>query len=136
MTEHHDSYASGKTGHQSAAKNIFLIICIGLGLVLILKSPPEGLSPEGSRCLGVGVICFSLWVLQSIPLAATSLLAVILLPTFNVLGRAEVFSYFGNSAVFFLIGVFILSAAIIRTGLSKRLAFLFISRFGKTPRGL
>lgn len=132
----HDTFASGRTRRLPLIKSLFLILSIAVGLIFILQTPPEGLSPEGSRCLGVAVICFSLWVLQSIPLAATSLLAVILLPTFNVLGRSEVFSYFGNSAVFFLIGVFILSAAIIRTGLSKRLAFLFISRFGRTPRGL
>ncbi|MBN1270789.1 MAG: DASS family sodium-coupled anion symporter [Candidatus Aminicenantes bacterium] len=131
-----DTSTSIRTKRLPLTKTIFLVLAIAAGLVFILQRPPQGLSPEGSRCIGVAIICFSLWVLQSIPLAATSLLAVILLPTFNVLGRAEVFSYFGNSAVFFLIGVFILAAAIIRTGLSKRLAFLFISRFGKTPRGL
>ena len=99
-------------------------------------TPPEGLSREGARCLGVAIICFSLWVLQSIPLAATSLLVIALLPTFNILGRNQVFSFFGNSAVFFLLGVFILSGAIIRTGLSKRIAFIFISRFGRSPNGL
>ncbi len=88
------------------------------------------------KCLGVAVICFSLWILQSIPLAATSLLAIVLLPTFNILGHRQVFSFFGNSAVFFLLGVFILSGAIIRTGLSKRLAFLFMNRFGHSPKGL
>jgi len=113
---------------------------LGLGLLagisLLLMSPPEGLSIQGSRCLGVAIICFTLWVFQSIPLAATSLLAIILLPTFNILGSNQVFSYFGNSAVFFLLGVFILSGAIIRTGLSKRMAFLFISRFGRSPTGI
>ncbi|MCK4337253.1 MAG: DASS family sodium-coupled anion symporter [Candidatus Aminicenantes bacterium] len=106
------------------------------GLVILISRPPAGLSPAGMKCLGVAVICFSLWVLQSIPLAATSLLAIVLLPTFNILGHRQVFSFFGNSAVFFLLGVFILSGAIIRTGLSKRLAFLFMNRFGHSPKGL
>lgn len=106
------------------------------GLVILISRPPAGLSPAGMKCLGVDVICFSLWVLQSIPLAATSLLAIVLLPTFNILGHRQVFSFFGNSAVFFLLGVFILSGAIIRTGLSKRLAFLFMNRFGHSPKGL
>ncbi|MBU1338205.1 MAG: DASS family sodium-coupled anion symporter [Acidobacteria bacterium] len=134
--EHHDTFASGHTGRQSLTKNIVLVLSIAAGLTLILSPPPQGLSPEGARCLGVTIICFTLWVLQSLPLAVTGLLAVFLLPTFNILGREEVFSYFGNSAVFFLLGVFILSGAVIRTGLSKRLAFIFIARFGKSPRGL
>lgn len=117
-------------------KTTFLLLGLLTGLAILILPPPPGLSPEGMKCLGVAVICFSLWVLQSIPLAATSLLAIILLPTFNILGRTRVFSFFGNSAVFFLLGVFILSGAIIRTGLSKRLAFLFIKQFGKSPRGI
>lgn len=117
-------------------KPILLGLGLLIGLLILVLPPPDGLSREGARCLGVAVICFSLWVLQSIPLAATSLLAIILLPTFNILGRTRVFSFFGNSAVFFLLGVFILSGAIIRTGLSKRIAFLFIRRFGKSPRGI
>ena len=117
-------------------KFIFLSLALAAGLALLLMTPPEGLSREGARCLGVAIICFSLWVLQSIPLAATSLLVIALLPTFNILGRNQVFSFFGNSAVFFLLGVFILSGAIIRTGLSKRIAFIFISRFGRSPNGL
>jgi sodium-dependent dicarboxylate transporter 2/3/5 len=117
-------------------KNIFLTAGLVTGLVLLISRPPAGLSPAGMKCLGVAVICFSLWVLQSLPLAATSLLAIVLLPTFNILGHRQVFSFFGNSAVFFLLGVFILSGAIIRTGLSKRLAFLFMNRFGHSPKGL
>lgn len=117
-------------------KIILLLAGLSFGTLLLILPPPEGLETAGLRCLGVAVICFSLWVLQSIPLAATSLLAIILLPTFNILGRTQVFSFFGNSAVFFLLGVFILSGAIIRTGLSKRMAFLFIRRFGKSPKGL
>jgi len=117
-------------------KTGFLLLGLLTGLTILVLPPPHGLSPEGMKCLGVAVICFSLWVLQSIPLAATSLLAIILLPTFDILGRTRVFSFFGNSAVFFLLGVFILSGAIIRTGLSKRMAFLFIKKFGKNPKGI
>jgi sodium-dependent dicarboxylate transporter 2/3/5 len=117
-------------------KNTLLLLGLACGLVILILPPPEGLTPQGMRCLGVAVICFSLWVLQFIPLAATSLLAIVLLPAFNILGRTQVFSFFGNSAVFFLLGVFILSGAIIHTGLSKRLAFIFIQGFGRSPKGL
>jgi sodium-dependent dicarboxylate transporter 2/3/5 len=121
---------------KATLKRILLAAGLAVGVIFLVMPPPDGLSAAGTRCLGVAVICFSLWVLQSIPLAATSLLAIILLPTFNILGRTQVFSYFGNSAVFFLLGVFILSGAIIHTGLSKRMAFWFINRFGRSPLGL
>ncbi|MFW6137353.1 MAG: SLC13/DASS family transporter, partial [Candidatus Aminicenantaceae bacterium] len=74
---------------KSALKKVFLWTGLSAGVFLLAVPPPEGLTAAGTRCLGVAVICFSLWVLQSIPLAATSLLAIILLPIFNILGRAE-----------------------------------------------
>ncbi len=117
-------------------KRILLAIGLCAGLGLMVLRPPEGLSSEGARCLGVAAICFSLWVLRPIPLAVTSLLAVVLLPLLRILNSTRAFSYFGNSAVFFLLGVFIISGAIIRTGLSKRIAFLFLYKFGNSPRGI
>lgn len=104
-----------------------------LGLALILLPPPQGLSEAGIRCLGVAVICVTLWVFTPIPLAATSLVAIVLLPALEILDKKLVFSFFGNSAVFFLIGVFILAGAMMHTGLSKRIALLFLTRFDRSP---
>jgi sodium-dependent dicarboxylate transporter 2/3/5 len=117
-------------------KKVLLAAGLVCGLLILLSPAPQGLSTEGYKCMGVAVICFSLWVLRPIPLAATSLLAIILLPMLDILDGKRAFSFFGNSAVFFLLGVFILSGAIIRTGLSKRIAFLFLNRFGRSPRGI
>jgi len=105
-----------------------------LGVVLLLVEPPAGLSAAGAKCLGVAVICMTLWVFASIPLAATSLAAIVLLPAFNIVEQNRVFAYFGNSAVFFLLGVFILAGAMMHTGLSKRIALFFLTRFDASPR--
>lgn len=121
---------------KKSIKNILLCCSLAAGIALILSHPPQGLSHSGLRCLGAAVICFSLWVLRPIPLAATSLLAVVLLPALGILEGTRAFSFFGNSAVFFLLGVFIISGAIIRTGLSKRIAFLFLNKYGRSARGI
>ncbi len=105
-----------------------------LGVVLLLVEPPAGLSAAGAKCLGVAVICMTLWVFAPIPLAATSLAAIVLLPAFNIVEQNRVFAYFGNSAVFFLLGVFILAGAMMHTGLSKRIALFFLTRFDASPR--
>ncbi len=99
-------------------------------------SCPGGLQPTAARSLAVGWLAMGLWVSAVLPLAATGLLAVVLLPVVGVLEAPEAFALFGNSAVFFLLGVFIVSAGIIRTGLSKRLALLLLARLGSTPRRL
>jgi sodium-dependent dicarboxylate transporter 2/3/5 len=128
--------AENSSNHHSLRwiKQVFLFAGMVLGLVLIFLPPPSGLSESGIKCLGVATICITLWIFTPIPLAVTSLAAIILLPALEILDRHLVFSFFGNSAVFFLLGVFILAGAMMHTGLSKRIAMFFLTRFDKNPR--
>ena len=128
--------AENSSNHRSLRwiKQIFLFVGMVLGLILIFLPPPSGLSESGIKCLGVATICITLWIFTPIPLAVTSLVAIILLPALEILDKHLVFSFFGNSAVFFLLGVFILAGAMMHTGLSKRIALFFLTRFDKNPR--
>ncbi len=84
--------------------------------------------------LAVFVICIALWVTNHIPLSSTGLLALALLPLLGVTSPRATFGYFGNSAVFFIVGVFVMAAAMIRTGLSKRMTLVLLQRFDRHPR--
>ncbi len=123
----------------------FAVVAVALvaGCVLVLGDlwvTPDDLPPGRPRAaqhaLAVFVICIALWLTNLIPLAATGLLAIGLLPILNILPRDQAFGLFGNSAVFFILGVFLLAAAMIATGLSKRLTLLFLQRFDRTPGNL
>jgi sodium-dependent dicarboxylate transporter 2/3/5 len=103
---------------------------------IVTREAPAGLSPAGLRALGVFAVCLVLWVTNLLPLMITSLLAFILLPLGNVLPTKEAYGLFGNEAVFFILGVFILAACIMQSGLSTRVALLILRRFGETPRTL
>ncbi len=89
----------------------------------------DGLDVAGQRTLGVFVLCATLWVTGVIPLQITSILAIILLPLLDIMSSASAFALFGNPAVFFILGAFILSAALIDCGLSLRLTCLTLSKF-------
>ncbi|NOY60028.1 MAG: DASS family sodium-coupled anion symporter [Calditrichaeota bacterium] len=117
-------------------KTSLLFVGLTVGILTILLSPPADLSPAGMDALGIAIICVTLWVLAPIPLAATSLIAMVLLSAMKILDSETVFAFFGNSAVFFLLGVFILAGAMIHTGLSKRLSLFFLSKFDKSPRAV
>ena len=110
----------------------------GILLALAAVSTPtlEGLSRPGQNALGAFFLCLSLWITGALPLAVTGLLAIAALPVLGVMSSFEAFSLFGNSAVFFILGAFILSAGLMRTGLSKRLALLLLIPFGKSPVSL
>ncbi len=93
--------------------------------------------PASAQCtLAIFVLCAALWFTNYIPLAATGLLVLALLPILEVMPSQEAFALFGNRAVFFMLGVFLLTSAMIATGLSKRLTLVFLQRFDRTPRQL
>lgn len=103
---------------------------------IISLPAPEGLTPEGLKAIAIFVLCLVLWVTSVIPLMITSLLAIILFPLMGVLDAKETYSLFGNKAVFFILGAFILASSLIRSGLSSRLALFILKRFGKSPKSL
>ncbi|HUF30323.1 MAG TPA: DASS family sodium-coupled anion symporter [Gemmatimonadaceae bacterium] len=94
---------------------------------------PDGLSAAGKSALAVFLLCTTLWVTNALPVGITGLLAIAMLGLTNAMPANEAFAAFGSSAVFFILGVFILAAALIRSGLSKRIALAFLSRFGSSP---
>jgi len=94
------------------------------------------LSPEGYKTLCVFFLCVSLWSTNLIPLSITSLLAIAAIPLLGIMETSEVYSFFGNRAVFFILGVFILSAAMIGCGLSTRVSMWVMENWSRTPARL
>jgi sodium-dependent dicarboxylate transporter 2/3/5 len=103
----------------------------------VLEAPtPEGLSMAGQKALAVFSLCVFYWVFDVLPLMITSLLAIILLPLSGATTASQTYALFGNEAVFFILGVFILAACLMKSGLSTRVALAMLRRFGHTPRTL
>ncbi len=110
-----------------------------LVLVLFILSrlaPPAGLTPAGYHALILFGATIFLWVSGFLPIAVTALLAMVMLPLTGIMGAKQTYALFGNEAVFFILGAFILAAAMTGTGLSARLARAMLVRFGSTPRRL
>ena len=114
------------------------VLLVGLAAFLVLRvmEPPAGLPPEGQKALAIFAICLVYWVTSVLPLMVTSLLAMVLLPTTGVLSAKDTYALFGNEAVFFILGAFILAASLMKCGLSTRIAITILRRFGHTPRSL
>ena len=114
-------------------------ILVGTALLywfIVTRQPPAGLTEAGLKTLGIFVVCLVLWVTSVLPLMVTSLLAIIMLPLAGIMPASKAFALFGNEAVFFILGVFILAACLMKSRLSTRLALGMLRRFGKTPRTL
>ena len=117
-------------------KTLSIVIAFAVCAGIILAPTPDGLTREGQNALAIFALCFVLWVGNALPLSVTSLFAIVLLPTLKVLPASRSFELFGSPVVFFILGAFILAAAMMRSGLSTRLALAFLRRFGGSPRSL
>ncbi|MBJ6726712.1 SLC13 family permease [Geomesophilobacter sediminis] len=104
--------------------------------VLLHLDPPAGLAPDAYRSLVLfgGTVFF--WISGLLPIAVTALLSMVMLPLLGIMDAKKTYSMFGNEAVFFILGAFILAAAMTGTGISARLARAMLARFGKTPTSL
>ena len=97
---------------------------------------PDGLTAAGQAALGVLALCVTWWLTSPVPLPVTSLLGLALLPVLGALPTTEALALFGNQAVFFVIGVFLVAAALLQTGLSARLTLLGLRRVSASEDAL
>jgi solute carrier family 13 (sodium-dependent dicarboxylate transporter), member 2/3/5 len=104
--------------------------------VLIHLSPPAGLSIDGYRSLVLFGATIFFWISGLLPIAVTALLSMVMLPLLGIMDAKHTYSMFGNEAVFFILGAFILAAAMTGTGISARLARAMLAKFGRTPTSL
>ena len=125
----------------------FLLLATALLVgISVLPTPPPlvrgdnviALTTNGQACLAIMTFAVTLWVTETLPFAATSLLVVILLPAFGIVDyRSVVRAGFGDPVITFFIGVLILSAAFTSSGLGTRLTYLVLHRVGtRTDRVL
>ena len=115
---------------------LLMLLLFGAFAGLLALTPPEGLGLPGWRALCLFALCILLWVSGAIPLAITSLLAIALIPLLGIADAATAYAYFGSKVVFFIMGAFILGAALVGCGLSRRLTMVALRTFGRTPRRL
>jgi sodium-dependent dicarboxylate transporter 2/3/5 len=89
-----------------------------------------GFSAEPSVTLAITVLCVAWWVFEPIPIPATSLLPLALLPVFGVITPRDVASSYGHPLILLLLGGFILSTALASNGAHRRIALAMVRLFG------
>jgi solute carrier family 13 (sodium-dependent dicarboxylate transporter), member 2/3/5 len=95
---------------------------------------PEALTEGGRATTAVAVLMAVWWVGETLPLAVTSLLPIVLLPLTGALGLSATTTAYGNPLVFLFLGGFVLALAMQRWGLHRRIALLTIRAVGTEPR--
>jgi sodium-dependent dicarboxylate transporter 2/3/5 len=79
---------------------------------------------------GVVVLCATWWIFEPIPIPATSLIPLAVFPLVGVLDADEIGQAYGHPLVLLMMGGFMLSMAMERSGAHRRIALSMVSAFG------
>lgn len=107
-----------------------------LSVVVLLLPVPAGMTTAAHRLLAVTVLMGGLWVTQALPLAATSLLPLVLFPLLGILSAEQVGRTYMNDTLFLYVGGMIIALGIERWHLHRRIALNLVSWIGVSPRRL
>lgn len=103
---------------------------------ILLIPAPEGVSPQSWRLLAIFAATITGSIVQPIPGAAIVLLGVTALALFGVMRINEALAGYADPVVWLVLAAFFISRGMIKTGLGRRIAFLFIRAIGRHSLGL
>ena len=113
-------------------KNWMLIICplaaIAFGRVLFGFGMPYEICITASITVWVA----AWWITEPISIPATSIIPLALFPLFGILSPDDIARSYGNKLVLLMLGGFMLSAAMEKSGAHKRIALGMVNLFGRS----
>lgn len=102
----------------------------GLLVALIVWfAPLEGLSPEGKKGLAISLCTVVWWATKVMHPGYVSLGMLLAYVLFGVATPTDTFAMLTNPLMYLVIGGYLIAAAVTVSGLGRRIAFAFITRF-------
>ena len=123
-----------RIGFRSRLLRWAVVLFVAVGILLI--PVPEGVTTQSWRLLAIFAATITGSIVRPIPGAAVVLLGVTALPLFNVMKMNEVLTGYADPVVWLVLAAFFISRGMIKTGLGRRIAFLFIKAIGRHSLGL
>ena len=89
-----------------------------------------GLSNPVAWTAAVTIVCATWWIFEAIPIPATSLIPLAAFPFLGILTGDQVGSAYGSPLILLMLGGFMLSTAMAKSGVHRRLALMMVKAFG------
>jgi sodium-dependent dicarboxylate transporter 2/3/5 len=128
--------AGDRTGFGRLGRWVGLILGPALALGIQLMPPPDGLSIEAWRVVSLAALMVVWWVTEAIPISATALLPLAVLPLAGAAGMRDAAAPYADPIIFLFIGGFMLAACVERWRLHERIALSIASLAGGRPAAL
>lgn len=103
-------------------------------LAVWLLPAPGDMSPEAWLTAGMMMLMAIWWATEAIPIPATALVPIVLIPAFGIGSIGEATSPYANPVIFLFLGGFMLGMSMQRWNLHKRIALWVLIAVGNNPR--
>jgi len=103
-------------------KRLGLVIGPFLFCLVYFFSPFEGLDPQANAVLATTLWVATWWLSEALPIAATALLPIVLLPLTGGAPIAQTTAAYGDKMLYLFIGGFIIAMGMQRWNLHRRIA--------------
>ena len=100
---------------------------------MLVAGPMGGMSESAWRTAAVGIWMALWWILETVPIAATALIPLLVLPLLGIASMQEAAAPYANPVIYLFFGGFILAAAFESCGLHRRLALTLLRVVGTRP---
>jgi DASS family divalent anion:Na+ symporter len=127
MSEH-----TNRPNHRLAGAVIILLVTASFWLT----TPPSGLTEKAWHLLGIFLGTMLGLILQPLPMGAVVLVGVTLTILTDTLSIADALNGYANSTVWLIVAAFLFARGFSKTGLGRRIAYVFIRSFGRRTLGL
>src|SRR5690554_7025951 len=109
-----------------------LVGALLLAMTLILPAP-AGMSDAAWKASGLMLLLAAWWSTEALPIPATSLLPIVLIPALGLGTVAQATAPYANQVIFLFMGGFVLGLAMQRWNLHKRIALAVLLAVGSKP---
>ncbi len=111
-----------------------IVVAVGVGIAII--PPPSGVTREAWTLLAIFIATIVGSIVQPLTGSAVVLLGVVATVLFGALKPTDALKGYSEPVVWLVLAAFFLSCAMIKTGLGRRIALLFIRAIGRKTLGL
>ncbi|SFG80357.1 SLC13 family permease [Neptunomonas qingdaonensis] len=102
-------------------------------IIILLLPAPAGMPFEAWRLVAMAVWMVTWWLTEAVPIPATALLPIILMPLLSIDKIKPVAANYADPLIYLFLGGFLLAAAMQHVGLHRRIALKIVSRIGSSP---
>ncbi len=109
-----------------------VIIMLVFLAVLWFIPAPWGVTPEAWHLFAIFITCILAVVIGANPILTTAIIAVVVAIFLGVLDPVKAYSGFGKSFILLIVVAFLVANGVIKSGLGNRIAYVLVSKFGKS----